>query len=212
MLGSSHIYQIDVYSLLHGSLRLISYFMVIIILLNLYISATNKYQLMTYGWRASGARRELLKPYARRAYKVGWKELAVLTDEVRILYKYIYIYITKELATTWFAKSATECTTSASITWLEVENQTPNLREKTRKLHQSAVVTARWLKHRISGEKGKNNHTCPVKGKGEIIQNDLAEENKIGKEIQMAQELLLWLYCSQVQAIKKINGKKQIYS
>lgn len=51
---------------------------------------------------------------------------------------------------TWFAKSAIECTTSASITWLEVTSHTPNLREKTRKLQHNAVLTALWLKQQYN--------------------------------------------------------------
>jgi hypothetical protein len=53
---------------------------------------------------------------------------------------------------TWFAKSATECTSSASITWLEVARYTPNFRENTRKLHHNAVVTALWLEKKIKGK------------------------------------------------------------
>lgn len=48
-------------------------------------------------------------------------------------------------ASTWFAKSANEWTASASITWLEVMNQTPTFKEKTRKLQTSATTTALWL-------------------------------------------------------------------
>ena len=113
----------------------------------------------TYGWRASGARFELLKPYARSACKCQHK-LAFL---LQIINEFSTIwrkektrrFMPKVEHSTWFAKSATECTTSASMTWLELTNQTPNLREKTRKLHHNAVVTARWLDKNCRRQKAR---------------------------------------------------------
>ena len=58
---------------------------------------------------------------------------------------------------TWLAKSATEWTTSANITWLEEANHTPNLSEKTRKLHHKAVLTARWLQYIEEKNQGQGN-------------------------------------------------------
>ena len=66
-------------------------------------------------------------------------------DQSKIGYEFSMIITKTQRRNTWFAKSATEWMTSANITWLEVANQTPNLRENTRKLHHKAVVTARWL-------------------------------------------------------------------
>ena len=112
----------------------------------------------TYGCRASGARFELLKPYARSAYirSISLKLASsihcnrkrhILGSSVKKVNRKIDRSGECLGENTWFAKSATECMTSASITWLELTNQTPNLRENTRKLHHNAVVTARCLEN-----------------------------------------------------------------